>query len=140
MQDTILHLSIIGAAFGTGGISAALLLAMLRPSSYDDAWRDGYDAARADAKEDALDSPAIWRRAVLPENDVAAEAALAGWAEEMKATGLVVIAKEDLLACYPASPAPLGSALRWLKVNFPHHTITLQEETVSMEEGRKSEG
>jgi hypothetical protein len=137
MNDTILQITIAGASFATGGIAVACLIAILRPGGYDEGWRNGYDAARADTKDDALAAPAIWRRAEMPENDVAAEAALAGWAEEMKASGLVVIPKEDLLACYPVSAAPLGAALRWLKVNFPHHRIELKDETVSMEEVRK---
>ena len=66
MQDTILQITIAGAAFGTGFISAGFVIAILRPSSYDDAWKDGYDNGVADAKEDALNTPAIWRKAATP--------------------------------------------------------------------------
>lgn len=138
MQDTIIHLSIAGAAFGTGGIAAALLLSIVRSSSYDDAWRDGYDAGQ----EDALDSPAIWRRKTnpaslttrpaIPENDVAADAAIVGWAEEIKSNGRVEIPKDDIESTYMVPLAPMAEILAWLKVNFPSRTITLEAHTVTI--------
>jgi len=143
MTDTLLHLSTAAAAFGTGAITTALAIGLLRPGGYDEGWHQGYEAA----KEDALDTPAIYRKqarrhhtdthlapAPLPENDVAADAALSGWAEELKATGRVEISKSDLAAIYMVPLAPMADLLRWLRVSFPTSSITLTGKSVILEE------
>ena len=135
MTDTLLHLTTAGAAFGFGVITTAIAIGILRPGGYDEGWHHGYEAAQ----QDALDSPAIWRKqarrhhtdthqppAPLPENDVAADAALAGWAEELNSTGRVEISKSDLEALYMVPLAPMAELLRWLRVSFPAAIITLE--------------
>ena len=146
MTDTIIALSSGGAGFFIGAIFAAFAIGILRPASTDAAWQEGYESGLKESRADVMDVPSIMRRrhhtdshAVpepLPENDVAAEAALAGWAEEMKAAGRVVIPKEDLAATFPVPLAPMADLLRWLRVSFPGRGITLTEQTVIISEVR----
>jgi hypothetical protein len=155
IPDYLISLSSGAAGFVIGGLCALFGSAILRPSTYDDAWRDGYDAGRQDEKEDRLTNiPAITRlcqgsggqarrhhtdglpgtqspsSASLPEMDVAAESALAGWAEELKATGELRIPLADLEATYPVPLAPIGDLLRWMKTSFPGHRLTLLEKDI----------
>ena len=147
MNDTIIALSSGGAGFAIGAIFAVFAIGILRPASTDAAWQEGYEAGLKEARADRLDVPSILRRrrhhllshmppCPLPENDVAAEAALALWSEELKASGRVVIPKEDLAATFPLPLAPMADLLRWLRVSFPGRGITLTEQTVILSEVR----